>query len=465
MKGKAVLAAAGACLLAGTAFWGRAPVDRALVATVRRATLDAQLTTAGVLKPVQSITYRSPLGGRETEIVELVPEGTRVGEGDLLVRLDTTELRREVERARQDVRQSEMDVQVAQIERQEAEAALRSIAEGEGALGVEETRTRLQLLEKKAERLREEYAGLKPLLDRGFITRDELKRTADALDQAEEEVALARKRAAIAIGLTHPHDAQRAQLLLAQKRSQLENARVRAQEAARRLKLLVDQLENCSIYAKRPGLVVYEEFLNAGPRRKIRVGDRVTGSQGLVTIPEVNRMTVEASVTEADVRRVRPGQAAIVRLEAFPDLRLAGAIARVGTLARAAADRPLDEKRFDLIIALHPTNADLRPEMTARADVIVATREHVLVVPVTAVFEDHGAFVCHVPQRFGVETRQVELGESNDRLVEVVAGLREGEQVLLTAPDAGTALTANPAGGAGDRARGGRGRDNVLQPR
>src|SRR5262245_6036838 len=213
----ALLAAVLACLVAGTAFWRRTSVDESLAATVRKGPLTAQLTTSGILKPSQSITYRSPLAGRETEIVELVAEGTRVGEGDLLIRLDTTELQREVERARQDVRQSQVDLQVAEIERQEAQAAVKSVAEGEGALTVEEARTRLQLAQKKVERLRQEHGQLKPLLEKGFITREELKRTADELEQAEEELALARRRTSVMTEVTHPRERPRAQLQLAQR--------------------------------------------------------------------------------------------------------------------------------------------------------------------------------------------------------------------------------------------------------
>ena len=455
------------CLLAGAAFWRRASVDSSLLATVRKGPLTAQLTAGGILKPIQSITYRSPLAGREAEITELVAEGTRVNEGDLLVRLDTTDLQREVERARQDVRQSQVDVQVAAIERQEAQATVRSVAEGEGALTVEEARTRLQAMQKKVERLRQEHEQLKPLLEKGFITREELKRTADELEQSEEELALARKRAEVAIDLTHPRDKQRAHLLLAQKEASLENARAKAQEAQARLAQLVNQVDNCRIYARRPGMVVYEELLGANPRRKVRVGDRVTASQGLVTIPEVNRMLMEASVSEAEMHRVRPGQPATIRVEAFPDLRLAGKVTRVGALARASADRPFDEKRFDLVVELDPTDSDLRPEMTARADIVVGTRTDVLLAPVNAVFDQQGTMVCHVVGRLGIETRPVELGESNDVMVEVVSGLREGEQVMLTDPGNRATPVAPPAGSSPrhDRARSGRGDGNALQPR
>src|SRR5579864_6112731 len=55
--------------------------DPALVASVRRGTLTATLTASGTLRPVQSITYRSPVAGRDVEIKQLAPEGALVKEG------------------------------------------------------------------------------------------------------------------------------------------------------------------------------------------------------------------------------------------------------------------------------------------------------------------------------------------------------------------------------------------------
>jgi HlyD family secretion protein len=465
-RGVLLLVAAAVCLLGGAAFWRRSPDRTSLVATVRRGSLTAQLTTTGILRPSQSITYRSPVAGREVEITELVPEGTRVSDGDLLVRLDTTELQREVERARQEVRQSQLDRQVAEIEREDAAAALQSVSEGEGALSVEEARTRLELADRKTKRLREEYQQLKPLIDKGVITREELQRTGDELEQSEEELALAKRRAGVLTDLSHPRDRQRAELQLAQKESQLENARTKVREADARLKSLVDLLESCSVYARRPGIVVYEDNLSTYPRRKIRAGDRVTSSQGLITIPEVNTMVMEASVGEAEVHRVRPGQPAAIRVEAFPAARLTGRVSRVGTLARSAIERPTEEKRFDVVIELDSTDIDLRPEMTARADITVGTRVDVLLLPVTAVFDEQGTLVAHVVGRDGVQRRPVDLGESNDQRVEVLAGVREGEQVMLVPPRASEMTSA---GAAPARAiapsTGGRGTANALQPR
>lgn len=442
---------AGALLAGAGVVWRQGRVAGSLMAVATRGTLAPKLTASGVLRPAQSITYRSPLGGRETEITFLVAEGTHVGEGDLIARLDTTELQRELDRARQERRQAQVDLQVAEIERQEGQTAIDSLTEGEGALSVEETKTRLQLAEKKVARLDEELKTLMPLLEKGFITREELRKTADELEQATEDLALARRRADILIERTRPRDKQRAELQLAQKNAQRENVRARVAETDARVRLLEEQIENCDIHARRPGLIVYEDYLAASPRRKIRVGDRVTTSQGLLTIPEVDRMMVEASVSEANMHRLATGLKASVYLEAFPGLRIDGHVTRVGTLAHSSADRPTDDKRFDLIVDLDNSSPDLRPEMTARVDVWLGERRDVLLVPVNAVFERRSGNVVHVSNRFGIETRPVQLGESDGTMVEVIAGLRDGDRVTLT--DSGSVAAevspevSNPIGG------------------
>jgi HlyD family secretion protein len=421
-----------------------APIDRALTVAVRRGTLNLRLTETGVLRPAQSITYRAPLAGRELEITFLAPEGIHVNEGDLILRLDTGELEAEVRRATQDLRQAQMDLQSSGIERQEAAAGLDSLEQGEKSLGLDEARVQLRVAEKKVERLRSEVEALKPLLTKGFITRDELERSSFELEQAEAEVQLARKKAEIYVERTYPHDRERARLTLAQKAAQEINVQQRVQEAAARLEELRGAYQRCTVYAERPGLIVYEEYLAANPRRKVRVGDRVTRSQGLITIPEVGHMVVESSVDEAVVHKLQPGLPATVRLDAYPDLTLTGKVGRVGTLARAAFDRPFEDKRFDLVIDVDPTQADLRPEMTARVDVLLGELADRLLLPVNAVFDHEGVMVAHVVHLWGLETRRLDLGENSDLFVEVRSGLSAGERVTLVEPAAG----AEPAGGA-----------------
>jgi multidrug efflux pump subunit AcrA (membrane-fusion protein) len=443
----AIAGAGAVCAVAVFGYWARAGAADALVATATRGELTARLTSSGTLKPLQSITYRSPIPGRDVEIRDLAPEGSRVNAGDVILRLDTTDLEIELARVRQDHRQAQLDLQVAEGEYDEAGAEVKAVAEGEGALTVEEARSALQRAEKKAERLRDEYEHLKPLLEKGFITRDELARTEEQLEEAEDATMLARRRSDIVIQMTHPREQQRAALALSQKAAQLGLQRTRLGELQIRLDLLERLIEGCTVRARGAGLVVYEENLQVNPRRKLRIGDRVFATQGVVTIPEVSRMQVEASVSESEVHRVAAGQIAEVRVEAFPDLKLTGKVTRVGTLATTSATRPFDDKRFDLVITLDPTSAELRPEMSVRTDVIVGSRGDVLMVPVTAVFNNQGTRVVYVVGATSTEPRRVDLGQSNDRMVEIVAGLREGERVSLAPPPATAPSAAAPAPG------------------
>jgi HlyD family secretion protein len=410
---------------------GREPAE-GLVAVAKRADITVALVETGILRPAESITYRSPLVGRDAELTFLTPEGTYVEEGDLLARLDAAELTRELERALDTTRQAEVGVAVAAAQREDAIADVESVTEGERALEIEEAKAKLLLTEKKVARLQEDYDGLKPLLAKGFITREELDRSALDLEQAQTELGLMRKRVNLLTGKAQPREEQRARLQLAQRNAQLANSQLQAKEVAALVASLKGAINACSIYARHAGLVVHEEFIGATPRRKVRVGDRVSAIQGLVTIPEVQKMLLDTSVREADLWRVRIGQAATITVDAFPALKLTGRIIAVGTLGRGALDRPFDGKRFDITIALDGTNRDLRPDMTSRARIAVAERRQVITVPAAAVSRRGDVWFVTLVRAIGSADRQVRLGESDDALVEIVDGLSEGDRVSLT---------------------------------
>ena len=70
-------------VVGGMFAWWRPPADTGLTGIVERGDLTVRLRETGVLRPAQSLTYHSPLAGRQTELLFLAPEGTRVQTGDL----------------------------------------------------------------------------------------------------------------------------------------------------------------------------------------------------------------------------------------------------------------------------------------------------------------------------------------------------------------------------------------------
>jgi HlyD family secretion protein len=423
------------CAFFATARAGRGAGD-GLTATVRRGDVVVTLTEAGVLRPAESITYRSPLAGRETEITYLTPEGTYVRDGDLLVRLDTTGLAEELERAVEVARQADVEVKAADADRGDAAAAVESATDGAGALDVEEAAAKLKLAEKNVARLRAAYEGLTPLLEKGFITKDELDKAAFELDQADADLTIMTKRVALLTAKTRPRDQQRARLQLEQKDAQVSNARQHARDVNAMVAALRAAIDGSNLYATHAGLVVYEELVGANPRRRVRVGDRVSATQGLVTIPEVERMLVDTSVREGDLWRVHPGQAVSVAVDAFPSMRLTGHVLAIGTVGNAA-ERPFDEKRFGVTVTVDAASRDLRPDMTARAAIAVSERRQVLTLPIAALSKSGDAWLAAVVRGWGTEPRRVTVGENDGFQVEILDGVKEGERVSLAPPPAG----------------------------
>jgi multidrug efflux pump subunit AcrA (membrane-fusion protein) len=80
--------------------------------------------------------------------------------------------------------------------------------------------------------------------------------------------------------------------------------------------------------------------------------------------------------------------------------------------------------------------------MTARADIVVGTRAGVLLLPVTSVFEERGAAIVHVLRDGSIEAVPITVGETDEGVVEILTGLREGDRVLLDAPTSGGGSSA-----------------------
>jgi len=76
---------------------------------------------------------------------------------------------------------------------------------------------------------------------------------------------------------------------------------------------------------------------------------------------------------------------------------------------------------------------ELKPGMTAEARILVGELHNVLVVPVQAITEHKGEFYAFVDEPGGIKLRKVKIGENNEKLVEVLDGLKEGESVALDA--------------------------------
>jgi HlyD family secretion protein len=312
--------------------------------------------------------------------------------------------------------------------------------------------------ERELQKAETSLADLRPLLAEGFITRTELERAEQQVARSREDLELARRRRDALVGFGRPlelsqarSDAQSSRETLrqldsassyrmAQKQAAIASAQSRIQEAAARLELAKQQLARCEVRAEVPGIVVYKDVFFGSEQRKPQVGDQVWANQPLIILPDIQRMVVETRVRETDVHKVERNQKVAVRVEAYPDLRLTGAVTLVGTLAQEEKERR-GTKFFSVTVQIKEQEPRLRPGMTARVDIEVEERPRALYVPLDAVFEREGRSVVYLAGS-SRSAREVVLGPSNADFVVVERGLARGERVLLRDPTTGSADTS-----------------------
>lgn len=225
---------------------------------------------------------------------------------------------------------------------------------------------------------------------------------------------------------------------LAQAQARMKSAEGRYRIAVEQLRELREQMSNCVIRAKRPGLVVYgggDERRFFGNEEQIREGATVRERQSIITIPDMTKMAVKVKIHESHINKVKRGQKAILKVDAFPDENLTGEVTKVGVLPDSQ-NRWMnpDMKVYVTTIAVDGVREWLKPGMSARVEILVNTLSNVVYVPIQAVSALGGKQVCYVARGHGSEMRPVEIGEFNDEFIEIKSGLKEGEMVLLRAP-------------------------------
>jgi multidrug efflux pump subunit AcrA (membrane-fusion protein) len=143
-------------------------------------------------------------------------------------------------------------------------------------------------------------------------------------------------------------------------------------------------------------------------------------------------MQIRAGVNEVDAGKIRDGQDVAIDVDAYPNVEYHGTITHIAPAARNADG----VKIFDIEIDVTDSDRRLRPGMTANIEIRGDHRERVLTVPVEAVFRKQGRQVAYVFDGSEGEPveREVGTGVSNIDVVEIVSGLKEGDEVALYDP-------------------------------
>lgn len=162
----------------------------------------------------------------------------------------------------------------------------------------------------------------------------------------------------------------------------------------------------------------------------------------LMTIADLSVMEVEVEVDETDVIGIELGHKAEVRVDALPDQTISGKVTEIGSSALQTTTAAQESKDFKVIITLENPPLSLKPGLSASADIITATRENVLAVPISALVlrekkdeektnEEEQEEGVYVVENSRVKFCPVEKGIMGEMTIEIVSGLEEGQEIVV----------------------------------
>lgn len=437
--------------------------------TVKRSDFLVSLVEGGTLRAVHELIIRNELEGATT-IVSVVPEGTTVKQGDLLVELDSSGLKEKISnqevavqnadgaysKAKEDleIQKLTMDATVkdAQLKVEFALSDLEKYKEGDWPQTRRDVEARITIAQEEMQRAQDRLNWTKLLEGKGYATKDELKADLLTMKQKEFAIAKAEEELRLATKYTYPKSVRQleaavdtAKLTLLQARQKATStiksyesdvtAKLNTLELQReRLADMKKQLELTKIFAPQDGLVVYATGSASGSGILIEQGASIRQKQDLLKLPDVTQMMIEVKVHESHVRQVKPGLGAYVTIDSLPDKQFTGVVRKVAVLPDTTSRyyNP-NMKVYSTEVWINESLQDIKPGVSGRAEVVVTNLPAALTVPIQAVTTVKGRQVCFVKRGEQDLPVPVEVGLFNDRLIEIKKGLTEGDQVLLSA--------------------------------
>jgi RND family efflux transporter MFP subunit len=231
-------------------------------------------------------------------------------------------------------------------------------------------------------------------------------------------------------GLVSQESLDNAETAVASYTAQIAVAEERIKSAERSVEIARQNVDNCVVRAPFAGVVVSKDAQPGEMVSPISAGGGYTRT-GIATIVDMTSLEVEVDVNESYIARVAPGQSVETVLDAYPDWRIP---AKVRTVI-PTADR--QKATIKVRISFDELDPRILPDMGVKVSFLEGGADAAAVAPVlvprAAVRSEGDGSYTFVVRDGSVERRAVSVGKERGSDIEIVAGLRRGEEVVVRA--------------------------------
>ena len=429
------------------------------------------VTAGGTLEAVNQEVIRNEVDGT-SRIIYIIPEGEVVKSGDLLVELDSAEAVEQVNqqklsfegavqtfeaaKANLEIEQSQVQslIDTAILNTNFAYIDYRKFIEGDRLQQLRNAEILIQQAEESLKLNQNQLYWSQRLFDQGFEAKTNLERDQMAvtngllsLEQAKTEfkmlelydlpkleetyvstlIEASNELTRVILQGTNTLNKAIADLTTQSNTLRLNEERLQREE---------EQLEKSKIFAPKGGMVVYAKSRSRfSSESMIEEGAQVRNRQELITLPDTSQMKVDIKIHESQISKVKKGQTSFIVLDQQPDQRYKGIVSKVAPLPDSASffsDPNLKEYATEILVT--DTLPDLKPGVSARAEIVITNIPNTLKIPIQSVTTVDGKQVVFKQTMSGPEPVPVEVGLFNTKFIEILDGVDAGDAILLAPP-------------------------------
>lgn len=145
-------------------------------------------------------------------------------------------------------------------------------------------------------------------------------------------------------------------------------------------------------------------------------------TKGVLTLMDFSKIKVNLHVPQSDIGKIKKGQKAILKVDAYPDKRFQGYV----HLVNLAAD-PVS-KTFLVQVVFDNPDLLLKPGIFGEISIITETHSNTIVIPEKAVIDEHYVFIV---KNGKAKKKNIEIGLRSEDELEIIKGVKEGEYVIV----------------------------------
>src|SRR6266480_6138253 len=362
---------------------GGTKIDPSKLAKVEKGDLAKSVVATGKVTPITKVEVKSKASGIVKKL--LVDYGDRVKKGQLLAQLDKIEIEAQVEQSKAALEAAQANLKSSQADSERAKVD----AEGPDV----------------------------PLLKRAYDRAENMAKdgvvSTSALGDAQKNYEMSLNK----------QNVSKAQVTVLKAKIAQSQAQVMQDRA--NLKQLEEQLSYTDIISPIDGIVL---------SRDVQMGDAVSsilvlGSSAtlVMTLGDTSEVYVKGKVDESDMGKVYLGQRARIKVESFKDKTFDGKVTKISPMGVEKDN----VTTFEVRVSIQNPGGELKPEMTANAEIVLEEHHGKLIIPEGALIYDKDKKASvEVPDPNGKDGKRkvaVTVGISNGAKTEILSGVNEGQ--------------------------------------